>query len=503
MNGKVYLVGAGPGDPDLITVKGKKCLEKADVIIYDYLANPILLKYAPNAEKIYVGKKSAKHTVNQEKINEIIVEKAKEGKTVVRLKGGDPFIFGRGGEEAFALIKNGIEYEVVPGITSGIAAPLYAGIPLTMRGINSTIAFATGHETDDKDFSHLDWHALSKMGTLIFYMGVKNMPQIVANLIKAGMHSETPCALIRWATYPEQEVLTGKLSNIIEKIKETGFKAPAIAVIGDVVALRYELNWFEKRILFGQTVLVTRTKEQAGKFSEKLRELGANVIEVPTIEIVPPESFEPLDEALENINRYDCLILTSVNGVKYFFERLKTLRKDVRILHGLKICAIGPATAKAIEEKGLFVDIMPEKYVAESVIERLKEFGINNKRFLLARAKIARDVIPDEIKKAGGQVDVIPVYETVIPLQNRENLTKILEEKDINFITFTSSSTVKNFFELLGTLKLKENTVFASIGPVTSKTLREKGYQPAVEAKIYTIDGLIDAISSYVKQKHS
>lgn len=503
MNGKVYLVGAGPGEPDLITVKGKKCLEKADVVIYDYLANPILLEYAPCAEKIYVGKKSANHTVNQERINEIIVEKAKEGKTVVRLKGGDPFIFGRGGEEALALAKNGIEYEIVPGVTSGIAAPIYAGIPLTMRGVNSSIAFATGHETDEKDFTHLDWYALSKMGTLIFYMGVKNMPQIVENLIKAGMSKETPCALIRWATYPEQKVLTGNLSNINEKIKKTGFKAPAITVIGEVVSLRKDLVWFEKKPLFGQTVLVTRTKEQAGKLSERLRELGSNVIEIPTIEVVPPESFDPLDKALENIDSYNCLILTSVNGVKYFFERLKALRKDVRILHGLKICAIGPATGKAIEEKGLFVDIMPEKYVAESVLEKLKEFGISNKKFLLARAKVARDVIPDEIKKAGGQIDVVTVYETVIPSQNKEKLKKILSEKDINFVTFTSSSTVKNFFQLLGEMKVKENIAFASIGPVTSQTLREKGYEPNIEAKVYTIDGLVDAIVSYVKNQPS
>jgi uroporphyrinogen III methyltransferase/synthase len=497
MAGKVFLVGAGPGDVELITLKGKKCLEMADVVIYDYLANPELLNFAPNAEKIYVGKKSANHTLDQEKINELIVSKAKENKIVVRLKGGDPFIFGRGGEEAIVLRENNIEYEIVPGVTSGFAAPLYAGIPLTMRGINSTIALATGHETEDKEFSLIDWNALAKMGTVIFYMGVKNMPTIVENLIKAGKSAETPVALIRWATWPKQRVLTGTLEDIVEKMYKSGFKAPAIIVIGEVVRLRDKLCWFEKKPLFGKKIIVTRTKEQAGKLSSKLKELGAEVFEIPTIEIIPPVSFEELDKAIENIESYDALILTSVNGVKYFFQRLKDLKKDIRILKGLKICAIGPATKEAIEEKGLVVDIMPVKYVAECVIEELMKFGIKSKRFLLARAKIARDVIPENIKKEGGIVDVVTVYQTVKPEKSALELVNTLKTENIDYITFTSSSTVKNFFDMLGGNVLPKEVKCVSIGPVTSEALRSYGIDPAIQAEIYTIDGLISAILNY------
>lgn len=500
MSGKVFLVGAGPGDPDLISLKGKRCLEIADVVIYDYLANPELLKYAPKAEKIYVGKKSANHTLDQEKINELLIEKAKEKKIIVRLKGGDPFIFGRGGEEALALRKHCIDFEIVPGITSGFAAPLYAGIPVTMRGINSTIAFATGHETDEKEFSLIDWASLSKMGTIIFYMGVKNMPLIVENLLKHGRSKDTPVALIRWATYPNQEVLTGKLDNILEKMRESNFKAPAIIVIGEVVNLRDELMWFEKRPLFGKTILVTRTKEQAGKLSSKLKDLGANVIEIPTIEIVPPKSWEDLDKSIDNISNYDVIIFTSVNGVKYFFGRLKELKRDIRILNEIKICAIGSATRESIEELGIIVDIVPDEYVAESVIEKLKEYGIEGKKFLLPRAKIARDIIPESIRSLGGYIDVVTVYETVKPESSFQALKEIFEKDVINIITFTSSSTVKNFFDLLGDTKIPKNVKFASIGPVTSDTLRSYGFEPTCEAKVYNIDGLVSAILSLARK---
>lgn len=500
MSGKVFLVGAGPGDPDLITLKGKKCLEIADVVIYDYLANPELLKYSPRAEKIYVGKKSANHTLDQEKINELLIQKAREKKIIVRLKGGDPFIFGRGGEEALALKKHNIDFEIVPGITSGFAAPLYAGIPVTMRGVNSTIAFATGHETDEKEFSLIDWTSLSKMGTIIFYMGVKNMPIIVENLLKHGKSKDTPVALIRWATYPKQEVLTGNLGSILQKMKEANFKAPAIIVIGDVVNLRNELMWFEKRPLFGKTILVTRTKEQAGKLSNRLRDLGANVIEIPTIEIVPPNSWEDVDKSIDNISEYDVIIFTSVNGVKYFFGRLRELKRDIRILKGIKICAIGSATKESIEELGIFVDIIPDEYVAESVIEKLKEFGIEGKKFLLPRAKIARDIIPESIKSLGGYIDVVTVYETVKPEASFEALKEVFEKNIVDIITFTSSSTVKNFFDLLGDTKIPERINFASIGPITSNTLRNYGFEPTCEAKVYNIDGLISAILSMAKK---
>lgn len=502
MNGKVYLVGAGPGDVELITLKGKRLIEKADVVIYDYLANPELLKYAKTeAELIYVGKRTKEHTVEQENINKLLVEKAKEGKVVVRLKGGDPFIFGRGGEEAEALSKECVDFEIVPGVTSGIAAPAYAGIPLTMRGVNATVAFVTGHEAENKELSHLDWHALAGMGTLVFYMGVKNLPMIAKNLIKAGKAESTPVAIIRWGTYPTQQVHISTLLKIVEGEELEKIKPPAIIVIGEVVNIRQQIMWFEKRPLFGKSIVVTRASSQAGTFSFKLSQLGAKVIEMPTIKIVPLEKYDDLDSAIERIKQYDVLILTSVNGVDYFFQRIRDLKKDVRILSGLKICAIGPATKKAIEEKGILVDIMPEKYVAESVMEALKSIGIVGKRFLLARALIARDVIPDEITKLGGHIDVVPVYKTVKP-NDIDN--KVAALKTAHMVTFTSSSTVRNFFDMVKDKGLLEKLAFASIGPVTSDTLRKFGYEPDVEAKIYTIDGLIEAMLSFFRgQKES
>lgn len=497
--GKVFLVGAGPGDLELITVKGKRLLEEADVIIYDYLANPMLLKYAkPDAELIYVGKRTKEHTVDQDNINKIIVKKALEGKKVVRLKGGDPFVFGRGGEEAQILVKEGIEFEVVPGVTSGIAAPMYAGIPLTMRGVNATVAFATGHEAEDKQLSYLDWNALAGMGTLVFYMGVKNLPIISKSLIDAGKQKDTPVAIIRWGTYPYQKVHTSTLSKIAGGEDLTGIKPPAIIVIGDVVKMRASLSWFEKKPLFGKRIVVTRAMQQAGTFSQKLTELGAEVIELPTIKILPPDTFNPLDDAIEDINSYNFLILTSVNGVNFFFQRIKELKKDIRILSGLKICAIGPATKKAIEDRGVLVDIMPEKYVAESVIETLKTYEIKGKKFLLARALVARDVIPDEIKKLGGVINVVPVYKTVKPEGMDEKLASLGK---VDVITFTSSSTAKNFFDSVTDKTLLQGTIFASIGPVTSDTIRKCGFEPQIEAKVFTIDGLIDEILSFLKNR--
>lgn len=493
--GFVYLVGAGPGDPLLITLKGKECLEKAEVVIYDYLANPELLKHCKkDCEFIYVGKKNKEHTLDQENINRLILNKAKEGKVVVRLKGGDPFIFGRGGEEALYLREHNIDYEIVPGITSGVAGPLYAGIPVTMRGVTSSLAFVTGHESEDKDLSLIDWKALTRMGTLIFYMGVKNLPKIVENLTKEGMAKETPIALIRWATYPEQTVLEGTLANIVDLVEKTNFKAPAITVVGDVVKLREKLKWFEKKPFFGKRIIVTRAQEQAGTFSSKLRELGARVYEMPTIKIIPLNDYALLDHSLLNIKNYDYLILTSVNGVKYFFERLNYLSMDGRSLSNLKICAIGPATARAIKEKFLNVDIMPQKYIAESVVEKLEEHGIKGKKFLLCRAKVARDVIPDEIRNKGGEIDVIPVYETILNEDSKDGIIDVLN-KGIDYITFTSSSTVSNFFQLIENRKeLLSNIKFASIGPVTSSTIRSFGFTPAIEAQEYTIDGLIKAM---------
>jgi uroporphyrinogen III methyltransferase/synthase len=360
--GKVFIVGAGPGDPKLITVKGQEAIQEADILVYDYLANPRLVAEASSeTELIYVGKKAGNHTYSQEEINDIIVQKAKEGKVVTRLKGGDPFIFGRGGEEAEYLRENGVEFEIVPGITSPISVPAYAGIPLTHRDFNSSVAFVTGHEDPTKNESNMDWEKLSTAtGTIVFLMGVGNLPNIVEQLKKHGRDAETPVALIRWGTKPEQETVAGNLNNIVQKVKEAGLKPPAITIVGEVVQLRDKLRWFDNKPLFGKRVLVTRSRTQASRLSKQLYELGAEPVECPAIKIVEPENFNPLDEALINADGYDWIVFTSVNGVKGVVNRLKELDKDVRVIGDAKICAIGSKTAEEIENSGLKVDYVPE-----------------------------------------------------------------------------------------------------------------------------------------------
>ena len=358
--GKVYLVGAGPGDPGLLTLRGREVLERAEVVIYDYLANEEFLKYAPpRSEKIYVGKKGGDHTLSQQGINELLVEKGRE-KVVVRLKGGDPFVFGRGGEEAQVLVAEDIPFEVVPGVTAAISVPAYAGIPLSHRDITAGMAFVTGHERRDAGTSKIAWDKIATgIGTLVFFMGVKNLPEICTNLVRHGRSSDTPVAVIRWGTTPAQQTVTGTLGDIVEKVREAGLKPPAITVVGEVVRLREELNWFESRPLFGKRIIVTRAREQASDFKAALSDLGADCIEFPTIEIAPPPSWEPLDTAVRNLSTYDWAIFTSVNGVKFFLERLKACRLDVRELKGVRLAAIGPRTAEALEDTGLTPDLVP------------------------------------------------------------------------------------------------------------------------------------------------
>lgn len=496
--GKVYLVGAGPGDLGLFTLKGKEILEIADTVIYDYLANPELLKLCPKAcEFIYVGKKGGAHTLPQEKINKLLITKAKEGKIVVRLKGGDPFLFGRGGEEIEELIREGIPFEVVPGITSAIAVPAYAGIPVTHRNFTSTLAIITGHEAEDKEESKVNFSALAKLGTLVFLMGVKNLPYIVENLIKEGKNPSTPCAVIQWGTTPKQKTATGTLENIVEEVKKRGITAPAIIVVGEVVKLRETFNWFEKKPLFGKRVLITRTREQASKLSKALAELGAEVIEIPTIEVKPLLT-ENIFESIKNISSYDWLIFTSENGIKYFFEALSYLKLDLRILGGVKIAVIGPATKNALFSRGLYADLMPEKnYTQEGLCEAFSKIEIENKRILIVRAKKAREFLPEILQKRGARVEILPIYETIKPLDSLEKLKEVIHNLDI--ITFTSSSTVDNFFELLkeGQLTLSHDTLFASIGPITTETLKRYGYPPQITAKEYTVPGLVSAIVEY------
>lgn len=494
----VYLVGSGPGDPGLITVKGLECIRKADVIVYDYLVNASLLKNArKDVELIYVGKKGNQHTMEQEDINQLLVDKAAENKIVTRLKGGDPYVFGRGGEEAIVLKENNIPFEVVPGITAAIASPAYAGIPVTHRTCTSTFGLITGHEDPTKEQSDVDWEKLSTgLGTLTFYMGIKNLPNIVSQLVKYGRSEDTPVAVIRWGTTTSQETVVGTLSNILEKAKN--IKPPAITIVGEVVNLRDQLNWFETRPLFGKTIIVTRSRDQASEFSEQLTELGANVLEFPTIHITTPDDFSPLDNELKRLDSTDWIIFTSVNGVDSFFNRISDLGGDIRDLKGVKICSIGPATTDRIKGYHVKVDCQPPKYVAESVVEVLKEADeLKGKRILMPRADIARSYLPEELQKIGAEVIDIVAYKTVVATNGDSSVLDKLKSGMVDIVTFTSSSTVRNFVKIVGKDNLstfKEKVQFASIGPITTETAEEMGIDISIKADEYTIPGLVKAI---------
>ncbi|CAB5098010.1 Uroporphyrinogen-III methyltransferase (EC / Uroporphyrinogen-III synthase (EC [Olavius algarvensis associated proteobacterium Delta 3] len=500
--GKVYLVGAGPGDPGLITIKGRRCIQLADVVIYDYLAAKDFLKYArEDAEILYVGKKGGDHTLSQDGINRLLVDKATAGNMVTRLKGGDPFIFGRGGEEAEVLESAGIPFEIVPGVTSAIAAPAYAGIPLTHRDFTSTLAFVTGHEDPTKSETSIDWKSLARgIGTLVFLMGVKNLPSIVSRLTGNGMPADTPAALVRWGTTTHQRTVTGTLENITERVTAAGFKAPAIIVIGGVVQLREKLKWFEDRALLGKRIVVTRARQQASDVVQRLSEMGAAVLECPTIEIVPPSDWSDLDRAIARLSDYQWIVFTSVNGVGYFFKRLFELGKDVRSLGHFHTAAIGPATAARLGEFGLTTDIIPESYRAESVIAAFEKEDVNGQRILLPRAAEARPILPAELAKMGAAVDEITVYQTRAVEDEAGQLAAELDAGRVDMVTFTSSSTVRNFKALIPEDRfssLMEHVIVASIGPITSDTAKELGFDVHIEAKHFTIPGLIDAILDY------
>lgn len=499
MDGKVYLVGAGPGDPGLLTIKGRECIEKADVLVYDYLASPTLLKYATaDAEKIYVGKKGGDHTLSQEGINDLIAQKALEGHIVTRLKGGDPFIFGRGGEEAEVLISKGIPFEVVPGVTSAIAAPAYAGIPLTHRKFTSNVAFVTGHEDPTKDQSSLDWDALARgIGTLVFLMGVKNLPHIVERLLAGGKPADTPVALVRWGTTLRQATVTGNLGNIVEVVARAGLKAPAVIVVGEVVSLRQTMQWFEDKPLMGHRIVVTRAREQASSLVDRLTELGAQCLEYPTIEVVGPDDWQPLDTAIDNLKTYDWLVFTSVNGVKYFFERLYYRGLDVRALGHLKTAVIGPVTKARLADFGIIADILPESYRAESVVAAFTGQNLKGKKILLPRAREARAVLPVELEKMGAAVNEITAYITRPVDSGATDLTADLQAGKVDLITFTSSSTVTNFKSLLPAESWRDllaSTRIASIGPITTETAEKLGFDVDITADTYTIPGLCAAI---------
>jgi uroporphyrinogen III methyltransferase/synthase len=502
--GIVYLVGAGPGDPGLLTLKAKACLEKADVVIYDYLANEAFLNHAgEKAELIYVGKKGGDHTISQEEINQLIVGKAQQGLTVVRLKGGDPFIFGRGGEEAEELAKADVSFQVVPGVTSAVAVPAYAGIPLTHRDYTSTVAFITGHEDPTKETSSIAWDKLAtSVGTLVFLMGVGNLPQIAKSLMEYGRSPDTPVALIHKGTVPEQRTIVGPLRDIAERAQKEGLKPPAIIVVGDIVNLRKALNWFENKPLFGKRIVVTRAREQASGFLARLTELGAACIEFPTIQVVPPKSWDPLDRVMMRLERYQWLLFTSVNGVKYFFDRLGDLGLDVRELRDMKVGAIGPKTAEAIYKRGIRPDLVPDEYRAEAVVEAFKKWDVKGIKILLPRAAKAREVLPTELVKMGASVDEIPAYQTVKPDHDKGRVKGMLEKGEIDMVTFTSSSTVSNFVEMFRAEErhLKAwmaHVAVACIGPVTAKTAEEKGLSVSLISEEYTIEALTHAIVHY------
>jgi uroporphyrinogen III methyltransferase/synthase len=498
----IYLVGSGPGDPGLFTLKGVRCMKEADVVVYDRLAPRALLGYArPEAEKIYVGKKPGNPTMSQEEINDLLVEKGRAAMTVVRLKGGDPYIFGRGGEEALALNRAGLPFEIVPGVTSGVAAPAYAGIPVTHRNVATSVAFVTGHEDPTKGSQDVDWEKLANgADTLVLYMGVGPLEEISKELIAAGRNPDTPVACVRWGTVPEQRTITGTLQDIADRVTEAGLKPPAIIVIGDVVALREKgLDWYEQRPLFGRRVVVTRARAQAGELCANLEKLGAEVHEFPTIEISPPEDFGPLDAAIRDLDSFGLIVFTSVNGVEAFLKRLQHHGLDIRALpRDAKVAAIGPATAERIEQAELRVDVVPEEYRAESLIEALGSYPLAGERVLIPRAKVAREVLPEMLREAGAEVVVPPAYESVPLSEGKEEVSLRLQSGEIDCVTFTASSTVENFAGAFGAeeaARLLSETRVVCIGPITAATARKHGVTVDAEAKEYTIPGLIEAVT--------
>ncbi len=491
----VYLTGAGPGDAKLITVRGVESIKSADCIIYDYLVNPDLLKFArSDAKLIYVGKKAGAHTLSQDKINQLLLKQARRHNVVVRLKGGDPFIFGRGAEEALYLKKNKIDFEVVPGVTSAIAVATYAGIPLTARSENSTVGFITGNEDPAKQNSNINWSALVKaLGTMVFLMGIGNLEKIVQKLIESGKSPQALVALIRWGTTVKQQTLTGNLGNIVRLAKKNKIAPPAIIVVGEVVKFRKDLNWFEKKPLLGKRIVITRTREQASILAEKLTDLGAEAIEIPTIKIIPLLKDRQIKEALAK--KYDWIIFSSQNGVKEFSEFLQRNNKDSRIFCCAKICAIGSETQKALKNIGIVADFVPSEFRGEAILEYFSRLDLKQKKFLILRARQARDILPQGLKKLEAQVKTIDLYDTCLEKASTPKLRECLKQ-GVDLVTFASSSTVKNFIALLGKdyRRLLKGVGIISIGPVTSATIREYGLKVNQEARVYTIEGLVKVI---------
>ncbi|HEV7426120.1 MAG TPA: uroporphyrinogen-III C-methyltransferase [Thermoanaerobaculia bacterium] len=482
MTGKVFLIGAGPGDPGLLTIRAADLIARADFIAIDALVSDAIADRAPkNAEVVYVGKRASKHALPQDKINRLLIDEAKKGKTVVRLKGGDPFVFGRGGEEAEELSAAGVAFEIVPGISSALAGPAYAGIPVTHRSYATSLTLVTGHEADAS--TGIKWEALAQLdGTIVFLMGFGNLAAITQNLIVNGVSPDRSVAVISKATTPEQRTITGTLANIEQRVAAADLPTPALIVVGEVVKLHDVINWFESKPLFGKRIVVTRAREQASDLKRLFEESGATVIQFPTIEIAPPESFDSLDAAIDE--RFDWLVFTSTNGVTAFFDRLFAKGEDVRALAGIRIACVGETTAASLRARGIAPDLVPDKFMSTALIPHF-DADLHRVRIALIRAAEGRDEFIEEMRNRGAEVHLAVAYRTMPVALNADEL------HDIDVVTFTSASTVDNFFAAAPAL---EGALFASIGPTTSAALRNHGREPDVEAPTTSIQALYDAV---------
>ena len=493
--GVVSIIGAGPGDPGLITAKGADLLRRADVVVYDRLVSPALLSLAPNAKLVYAGKEPDAPPESQSLINERLVEMAREGKRVARLKGGDPFVFGRGGEEAIALAEAGVRFEIVPGVTSAVAAPAYAGVPVTHRGAASVFTVVTGSEDPSKPDAALDWSALAKTpGTLVALMGGRNLPAIADALLRAGRDPETPACVTQWGTLPRQRTASGTLGSIAAKAAEAGIGAPSVIVVGETAALRPSLRWFDTGPLFGKRVLVTRSRAQASALSRLLAERGAEPVELPAIDVRPIEDPSALDAALAELGGFDWTAFTSANGVEAVFERLAAQGRDARAFASVKIAAIGPATADALRERGIAADIVPTASTGQSVADSFGARGVRGARIFLPRADIAPPALPDGLRRLGADVTEAAAYRTAVPADAAERAREALASGMMDAVTFTSASAARNLVALLGGDPAPVNeSVVVSIGPATSAAARTLGIRVSAEAREHTAQGVVDA----------
>lgn len=499
---KVYIIGAGPGDPGLITVKGLRLLKVADVIIYDHLINESLLDYArKDAKKVNVGKQIGKRLLEQKEINKLLVKEVRKGKMVVRLKGGDPFIFGRGGEEVKALALHGIPYEVVPGITSAIAAPAYAGIPITHRRYASSVALVTGHEDITKEMSTVNLKKIAQsVDTVVCLMGVGKIDGVIKQIREGGRSPGTPVAIVERGTYANQRVIEGSLKDILPKAKRAQLKPPAVIIVGEVVKLRHTSSWFESLPLFGKTIIVTRAKGQTRSLIDLLEQAGAQVIPFPTIEITKPESFKLMDKTINHLDKYNYLVFTSVNGVKSFLSRMQELRKDLRCLNGIKIAALGRMTARVLREHLIYPEIVPRTFTSKQLAHELKKEDIKGEKVLLIRSELSSDVLPIQLKKLGAKVDELTAYRVRKPHVDSKKVVHLLKSRQVDLITFTSPSTFTNFISIMKgqvLLKLLQGVKVAAIGPVTKKEITGHGIRVPIIASQHTVPDLVDAIIAY------